>query len=121
MIKIHLKDGKTLSFISSDPAQISKCMDLLSTAHFQENISGFTITNQGVSYSIPKPRDFGSSFMTIEAVQTEKEKLIKGYERVICHTGDIGISVTTYNSQKAARVDVTRPGRQTYNPYRLGG
>jgi len=75
-----------------------------------------TIVNNGVSYSVPKPKDFYNVSFSAEEIEYNLEKKLKGGEKIVCHAGDTELTVVTYNSQKAVRVDLSKPGRRTFNP-----
>lgn len=117
MLIVHLNDGRTIKVDGKDPSQLSEWLDMVSCASFQEKITGITVNNQGVSYSLPKPRDFRQVFMLAESISPESERGLKGAERITCNADNTSVSLTVYNSQRAARVDITRPGRQTFNPF----
>ena len=121
MLKVHLNTGKTLKFILTDPNQLRDWFTLVKSFSFQQTITGLTIINQGVSYSLPRPKDFNDISFFAESLFNNNRKSIKGGERLICHAGNIEIILTAYNSQKSVRVDIAKPGKQTYNPIYVGG
>ena len=116
MLIVHLNDGKTIKVNGEDPSELAEWLDMASCASFQEKITGITVNNQGVSYSVPKPKDFRQVFMMAEGIAPNPDKRLKGAERIICNADSTSVVLTVYNSQRAARVDITKPGRQLFNP-----
>lgn len=117
MLKVNLTDGRTLRFDLTNPAEAVAWADLARNHAFQAQITGLTVACNGVSYSLPRPKDFGEGiFLFAEAVEEDPEQRIKGGERLFCHAGDVQVAMLVHAAQRAARVDVTRLGRQRYNP-----
>lgn len=117
MLKVNLKDGRTLRFDLNDLKSARDWSDRVKNHSFQEQITGLTIDLNGVSYSLPRPKDFeGGIFLFGDIIKPNMEKRIKGGESILCTAGDIQVSITAYSSQRSARIDVSRPGKQMFNP-----
>ena len=118
MLKVNLSDGSTLRYDLNDPADVQAWTEKAKNHSFQSKITGLTVALNGVSYSLPRPKDFGEEvFLYGEKVEPDIDNRIKGGEAVVCHAGDIQVVLMVHSSQRAARVDVTRPGKMRYNPY----
>lgn len=117
MLKVNLNDGSTLSYDLNNPADAAEWAANARNHSFQAQITGLTIALNGVSYSLPRPKDFGEEiFLFGEAIEADPERRVKGGEAVYCHAGDTQVVLMVHAAQRAARVDVTRPGKQRYNP-----
>lgn len=116
MLKVNLNDGRTLRYDLTNPAEAASWADLAGNHSFQQKITALSLLLNGVSYSIPRPREFGDLFVFAEAVEEDTDARIKGGERLLLQAGDVQILLMAHNGQRAARVDVTRTGRQRYNP-----
>ncbi len=115
MLKVHLKDGRTLRFDLSDEQQARDWIANAGDLDFQSRITGVAIHHRGVQYSVPRP-DGNDVFMFAERVEPDRERRIKGGERLICQTGDMRLTMMVHEAQKAARVNLVRTGTQRYNP-----
>ena len=114
MLKVHIDDGRTLQFDFSDGNQLAKWLDLAKSHHFQEKITGLTVIKQGVSYSVPRPKDHKRIAFFAEHIEINN-KANKDAEKIVCQAGDTSVILTAYGSQRSARIDVARPGFQRYN------
>ena len=116
MLKVQLKDGRTLRVDLSDEQQAREWLTNVGDLDFQSNITGATIHHHGVQYSVPRPDD-ADVFMFAERVAPDRERRIKGGERLICQAGDTRLTMMVHEAQKAARVNLVRTGTQRYNPF----
>lgn len=117
MLKVNLNDGRTLRYDLNNPAEAADWTSLARNHSFQAQITGLSIALNGVSYSLPRPKEFGGDiFLYAERVEEDLEHRIKGGERAICNAGDTQIVLMVHANQRALRVDVTRPGKQRFNP-----
>lgn len=116
MLKVHLADGKTVRFDIQSEDDASRWLERARDIAFQEQITGLTIAYRGVSYSLPRPREFRSEdiFMFAELIPADSK--VKGGERIAVQAGQIAISLMVHTNQRACRVDVSREGRRAYNP-----
>lgn len=111
MLKVHLQDGKTLEVDTEDAEQAEGWMKRFNDPSFQSRITGITVVNRGVQYSLPRPHGFRQSMLSAESFETGK-----GGQRVFCFADDIRICVSVHNGQRAARIQLTKPGRRKYVP-----
>jgi len=114
VLKVNLDSGETLRFDLDDEEGAREWISRARDLKFQTRITGLTLAQNGVSYSLPKPDGFDGVFLFAESIIPDGR--IKGAERIICHAGNVGVVLTAHNGQKAARVNVTRQGKQRYNP-----
>ena len=116
MLKVHLVTGKTLRFDLKDEEDARRWADSARDSTFQQQITGLTLTQNGVQYSLPRPRRLDPIFLFADNVAPDSAARAKGAERIICHAGETTITLTVHDQQRAARVAVTSQGVQRYNP-----
>lgn len=121
MLKVNLTDGRTLRYDLSNPKDATAWAELARNHAFQNQITGLTVACNGVSYSLPRPRDFKDTmFLFAEYVPENLEQRIKGGERLLCYAGDVQVALLAHAAQRAVRVDVTRVGKMRYSANRDG-
>ena len=81
---------------------------------FQSEVTGLTLCSDGAQLTLPRPRGFDSLFLHAEHFKPAGR--VRGGERLVCHAGEVSITATAHASQRAARIDVVRRGKQRYNP-----
>ena len=118
MLKIHLADGKTLSFELGDEAQRKAWEELSASNAFQATIRGVALLHNRTLHTMPLPKQFktlrfSAGLFTSKASGGEK---IAG-ERVTCQADAVRVSITAYYTQtpKMVRVDVVRSGWQRFD------
>ena len=111
MLKVHLSDGETVEVDLHDDAQFKLWMMRFGSPTFQERITGLTIVQKGVQYSLPKPTDFRDVALTAEPVQVGK-----GGEKIVCVTDNVKIHLMVHSGQRAARVAVNQRWRKVFSP-----
>lgn len=116
MLKIHTRDGATIKIDLEDEAQAKEWMRRWADPRFQATITGLTIADQGVQYSIPRPQGFEPISFLAESIEADPSRRIKGGERVSCMAGDIRATVMVHREQRAVRVSLLRLGKQRYIP-----
>lgn len=116
MLKANLHNGETLSFDLHDADDVRRWTELAQDHATQARITALSITHGGVVYSLPRPVGFVPLFMTAEGFEPDSSRRIKGGEKILCNAGEVGIVLTVHSAQRAVRVDVTRQGKQRYNP-----
>ena len=134
MLKIHTSDGQTHRVDLSDPEQARAWLTRLAREDFQASIKGVSLVerhpvrgqcsacgedsvrNMGVQYSVSRPDDFKRIFFQVEAV--EPQGRIKGGERVVAFIDDVRLTLMAHLSQPAARIQVSKVGKQRFNPYK---
>lgn len=116
MLRVHLSDGKTLSFDLSDSDKAREWLDLVRKTDFQESIRGMTIQHNGGSYSLSRPESFRHLWLFAEQLEPELSSKFKGGNRLVCQADDVRIAVMVHESQRAIRVGLTKTGAQCYNP-----
>jgi len=117
LLKIHLSNGKTLSFNLCEQANAKELMELFKAKDFQESIRGMTVLHKGVSYSLVRPTGFSDVFFLAEDVAADPESKIKGGERITCFVDNLRLGLMVHQAQRSVRVSVAKVGRQRYNPY----
>lgn len=117
MLKIHMSNGKTLSFDLLEQSNAHELMELLKKKDFQESIRGMTVLHKGVSYSLVRPTGFSQVFFMAEEVAQDPESRIKGGERITCFADSLRLGVMVHRAQRSVRVAAAKVGKQRYNPY----
>lgn len=123
MIKINLNNGKTLSFDLNNENESKEWERLHRDANFQKQITGIGIIYNTQWYILPIPKKFKKSFFYAEIVKNRKNLSEFVGERITCHVDDIRISVLVYygNRPKMCRFDITKVGKQRFDPSVTGG
>jgi len=133
VLKIHTCDGQTLRVDLADEEQARLWLDRLAREDFQATINGVSLVERhsvgkcqecgrrssrdiGVQYSVTRPDDFKKVFFNIEYIRPNGK--IKGGERVTVFSDDIRLVMMAHKSQPAARVTVSKIGKQKFNPYK---
>lgn len=116
MLKVHKADGMTLRFNLEDEQEAKAWLDCCKDPMFQAQISGLTVAQKGVQYSLPRPQGFLRQFFQAEYVQPTPDGKVKGGERLICVADDSRIILMVHLAQRAARFAVCKVGKQRYNP-----
>ena len=116
MLKVNLSNGESHHFDLREDEDARRWHDLARDSSFQRDITALTIVLNGVQYSLPRPAGFDPIFLFAELVEPEPERRIKGGERILAHAGEVGIVLMAHAEQRAVRVNVTRQGKQRYNP-----
>lgn len=132
MLKIHTCDGQTVRVDLADETQARFWLERLGKEEFQATINGVSLVERhsigkcqgcgnkygkeiGVQYSITRPDDFRKVFFHIEYIQPNGK--VKGGEKVTVFSDEIRLVLMAHRSQPAARVTVSKTGKQKYNPY----
>lgn len=116
MLKIHLSDGRTLSFDLSDPDKAKEWLSLVRKLGFQDSIRGMTVQHNGGSYSLTRPDSFHHLWLFAEHLEPEQSKKFKGGKRLICQADDVRVSMMIHEASRAVRVSLSKTGTQRYNP-----
>ena len=116
MLRAHLADGRTLRFDLSSPGDAAEWLRLVNDHQFQGQLRGLTVQHNGVQYSLPRPQGFQRVWMFAELLDPEPGKGFKGGERVVAQVDKVRVTVMAHSSQRAARVSLSNPGTQCYNP-----
>ena len=103
----------------SDEANAKEWLRKLKDPEFQATISGFTVTENGVQYSLPKPYGFDRVSYLPELIEPDPTKKIKGGERVTCFAGDVRATIMVHRESRAARISLRRLGKQRFDPTRI--
>jgi hypothetical protein len=111
VLKVHLKDGETVEVDLHNEDEFKDWMRRLGSPAFQERITGLTIVQKGVQYSLPKPLDFRDVALSAEPVQSGK-----GGERIVCVTDNAKVQLMVHSGQRAARVTVGPRWRRVFTP-----
>lgn len=118
MLRVHLADGRTLRFDLQDERQAAAWIKHSQDDSFQETVRGLTVQHNGVQYSLPRPSDFGRIWLFAELLQPDDAVRFKGGERLVCQADETRVVVMVHDAQRAARVSLSKPGVQCYNPER---
>lgn len=116
MLRAHLADGKTLSFDLADPRGAAEWLKLANDHRFQDQLRGLTVQHNGVQYSLPRPQGFRRVWMYAELLVPRLDQGFKGGERLVGQVDNVRATVMVHSSQRAARVSLSKPGTQCYNP-----
>lgn len=118
MLKIHTADGKTHRIDLADEQAAQEWMGRLLNPAFQADISAVSISQKGAQYTLGRPRDFQEQSIHFDVSRIIPEGKWAGGEEVVGFFGDVRVSMLVHNSQRAARISVTRTGRRVHNPAR---
>jgi hypothetical protein len=116
----------------ADEEQARFWLERLGKEEFQATINGVSLVERhnvgrcsecgrkygkeiGVQYSITRPDDFRKVFFHIENIPANGK--IKGGERVTVFSDEIRLVLMAHRSQPAARITVSKTGKQKYNPF----
>jgi hypothetical protein len=111
MLKVHLTTGETLEVDLDDEDQARVWIGRFSDPRYQSQITGLTVVNRGVQYSLPRPVGFRDSALSAEPIL-----MGKGGQRVFCFADDVRVTLNVHNGQRAARVQLAKPGKRKFNP-----
>lgn len=111
MLKVHTSNGLTAEVNLEDERQFRKWMDRFHDPGFQATITGLTIVQKGVQYSLPRPDGFDATVLTAEPVGAGK-----GGERIVCAMDDVRVKLMVHNGQRAARVAIARKWHRVFDP-----
>lgn len=81
------------------------------------NVEDGAVCGTGVQYSLSKPIDFDRVFYYAEHISPDVEAKIRGGERITCFADGVKVSMMVHACQSAARISLTKTGKQRYNPY----
>ena len=116
MLKVHMRDGRTVRVDLEDREASASWLRRIRDPAFQSDITGLTLSHRGVSYSLPRPRGFSAIMYGAELVAAEPDRRIKGGERLICQAGEVRATVMVHREQRAARVSLFRIGKPRFTP-----
>lgn len=113
---IRTSDGRTLKFDLKDHLRAKEWFKLREQPKFQDAISGITLQDKGLQYSLRRPEKFDEVFFDAYVVGPNRGERFKGGTKVICIAGDVTISLLVHEEEKAGRFSIVRTGKQKYNP-----
>ena len=119
MIKVHTKNGSTLSYDLMDDDQRKKWEFDSRDIRFQANITGIGIVFNSQWFALPLPKKFRQCHFEAALVESKKKNAPKYTgERIRCYADDVLISVQVYwgHKPKMSRVDIIRVGKRRFNP-----
>jgi hypothetical protein len=118
VLKVHLADGRTLSFELGDEAQRGAWERSAQSSTFQSTIRGVALLHNRTLHTLPLPKQFKSLRFSAELITSKGEggERVTG-ERVVCQADAVRVSITAYYTQtpKMVRVDVARTGRMRFD------
>ncbi len=117
MLKIHTSNGQTALIDLEDEDRAREWIARFGDPSFQSTITGLTIANRGVQYSLPRPVGFQQVSFHAELVETDLSRRIKGGERVTCFAGDVRATIMVHKEQRAAKMSLLHTGKQRFNPW----
>lgn len=115
MLKIHTNDGRTDQIDLTDETQAKAWLSRHSNQQDQKAITGATLIQGGVQYSLSKPVGFGQIFYLPENIEVEGDET-KGGERLTCFVDDIRLTLMVHRSQPSIRVSIHKTGKLRFNP-----
>lgn len=116
MLQVHLSDGRTLRFDLQDEQQAAAWLEQSRSGAFQASVRGLTIQHNGVQYSLPRPTGFKRLWLFAESLDPDTDQRFKGGERIVIQADDMRVVLMAHDAQRAARVSLSKPGTQCYNP-----
>lgn len=115
MLKINLRDGRTLGFDLADEADNEEWEKLQSSSGFQRAITGIGIHYGQTLHALPIPKKFRR--VSFEGGAIARDGGVVG-ERVVCHADQVRVVLSVYFASgtmpKHVRVDVARLGRPRF-------
>ncbi len=114
MLKVHLSDGRTLTFDLHSQEQAAEWLAKVKTHKFQEEIRAVVLHVSGHQYILTKPVDLSPVFFNAEVFDWKGKEV----ETAICISGEIAVKLTSHSNQKALRIAISREGKQRFNPLR---
>lgn len=116
MLRVHLADGRTLRFDLGDERQAAEWLERARDHAFQASVRGITVQHNGVQYSMSRPAGFRRVWLFAESMPPDSEQKFKGGERIVGQADSVRAVVMVHDAQRAARVSLSKPGTQCYNP-----
>lgn len=116
MVKVNLKDGRTLSFDLADPSALDELRAALEDKRFQAGVTAMSILHDKTLHALPTPQGFTRCAYGAEALFGDGGNVTG--ERITAHVDDTRITITVYFGQvpRVTRTDVRRIGRARYTP-----
>ena len=109
MLRVNLRDGRTLSYDLNDPALAGEWLSLSLNPEFQDNITAVSLSRGGVIYSFPKPSSLLGLF-SAHIVQADYSRKIKGGELIRYKGSSLEATLMIHSGQRAARIDICAIG-----------
>lgn len=117
MIKIHFDDGRTVPLDLNDEAEATRWLKAFASSTFQDSIRGATIYGRharvngsfSVQDSVPRPESFQSVWYESEIVENRGKQV---GERIVVFADDVRLTVTSFLSQAATRIELSKIGRR---------
>jgi hypothetical protein len=116
MLKVHTTNGKTHKIDLRDEKTANEWARRLVDPAFQATISSMSISQRGSQYTLGRPLDFRESDIHFAMEEIKPEGKWQGGEEITGFFGDVRVSMLVHNSQRAARVMVTRTGKRIHIP-----
>lgn len=116
MLKVHTTDGKTHKIDLKDEASAREWARRFRDPAFQATISAMSISQRGAQYTLARPRDFREEDIQFAMEGVASNGKWDGGETVTGFFSDVRVSMLVHNSQRAARVSVTRTGKRVHVP-----
>ena len=122
MLKVNLKDGKTIAFDLKDESNLKEWLELSSGEVFQRQITALGKIHNSQWYTLPIPKKFRRISFEAELVENSKRNvpIERKYigERLKCYADDILISLLVYygNRPRMSRIDVIKLGKRRFDP-----
>ena len=119
MIKVHLRDGKTLSFDLTVDDERKRWEEMSSHREFTEMVTGMGVLHDKHWHTLPSPKMFHRYEYGAELVRTVKNGVETNVgERVTLQADDVRVTLMVYfgHRPKMARVDMKRIGKQRFSP-----
>ena len=114
MVKVNLKDGRTLAFDLGATGDERRWKAAASVADFQRTITGMALLHGGELHALPLPKSFHSVSWSADALR-DRENAIVG-ERISVQADDTLATITLYfrETPKLTRFDLRRIGRPRF-------
>lgn len=75
------------------------------------------LCSTGTQYSLSRPEGSEAVFYLLENVKPDLDAKLRGGERLTCFSDGVKLSMMVHVCQSAARITLSKTGKQRYNPY----
>jgi len=119
VLKVNLRDGRTLTFDLLDPAEMQAWCAHQADPKFQSEITGAGIQHDGTLLALPVPQGFHRKVYEAEVLYRGNGDGRKvAAERLTCYADSIRLSVTAHhgNRPRVVKYAAAKVGRMRYSP-----
>jgi len=113
MLRVHLADGKTMSWDITADGQLDELLERLRSQTFQKSITAITVQMNGHPCTMSRPKR--AKDIEITAQRIEPNGKVKGGVRLTCQFDDAR-TVIMAHANGAVKVVTDKVGWQKFNP-----